>query len=42
MKEFQNIYKKNDWRKIWLRIYKIMVGISILAPILGIIPSTNF
>ena len=40
--QFLAFYKKNDWRKIWIRIYEIIVGISILAAILGIIPSTNF
>ncbi|WP_088656276.1 hypothetical protein [Geofilum rhodophaeum] len=39
--QFAAFYKKNDWKKIWLIIYQLIVAISILAAILGIIPSNN-
>ncbi|MPQ49207.1 hypothetical protein GCQ56_19580 [Marinifilum sp. N1E240] len=29
--QFINFYRKNDWRKIWLRIYVFMVVLVILT-----------
>ena len=39
--QFVAFYRKNNWKKIWLRIYQFIVTLSILAAILGIIPSKN-
>ncbi|WP_430816579.1 hypothetical protein [Carboxylicivirga sp. RSCT41] len=39
--QFIAFYKKNDWRKIWLKIYLLMVALFYLTVILGIYPSVN-
>ena len=39
--QFVTFYRKNNWEKIWLRVYQFIVTLSILAAILGFIPSKN-